>query len=48
MDEQTLNDESIDAEEYSMNNIPDDDDYDYDNEGDGDYANGPIDDYAND
>ena len=47
MDEQTLNDESIDAEEYSMNNIPDDDDYDYDydNEGDGDYANGPIEDY---
>ena len=45
MDEQTLNDEAIDAEEYSMNNIPDDDDYDYANEEDGDYANGPIEDY---
>ena len=43
MDEQTLNDEAIDAEEYSMNNIPDDDDFDYDN--DGDYANGPTEDY---
>ena len=43
MDEQTLNDEAIDAEEYSMNNIPDDDDFDYDN--DGDYANGPNEDY---
>ena len=47
MDEQTLNDEAIDAEEYSMNNIPDDDDFDYDNDNDndGDYANGPIEDY---
>jgi hypothetical protein len=45
MDEQTLNDEAIDAEEYSMNNIPDDDDYDYANEEDGDYANGPNEDY---
>jgi hypothetical protein len=43
MDEQTINDEAIDAEEYSMNNIPDDDDFDYDN--DGDYANGPTEDY---
>ena len=32
-------DASIDAEEYSMNNIPDDDDFNYDN--DDDYANGP-------
>ena len=45
MDEQTTNDEAIDAEEYSMNNIPDDDDFDYDNDVDGDYANGPIEDY---
>ena len=47
MDEQTLNDETIDAEEYSMDNIPDDDDYDYDNDNDndGDYANGPTEDY---
>jgi hypothetical protein len=43
MDEQTFNDEAIDAEEYSMDNIPDDDDFDYD--GDGDYANGPTEDY---
>ena len=43
MDEQTLNDEAIEAEEYSMANIPDDDDFDYD--GDGDYANGPTEDY---
>ena len=47
MDEQTLNDEAIDAEEYSMDNIPDDDDFDYDNDNDndGDYANGPTEDY---
>jgi hypothetical protein len=45
MDEQTINDEAIDAEEYSMNNIPDDDDFDYNNEEDGDYANGPNEDY---
>jgi hypothetical protein len=45
MDEQTVNDEAIDAEEYSMNNIPDDDDFDYDNGEDGDYANGPNEDY---
>jgi hypothetical protein len=43
LDEQTLNDEAIDAEEYSMDNIPDDDDFNYDN--DGDYANGPTEDY---
>jgi hypothetical protein len=43
MDEQTLNDSAIDAEEYSMNDIPDDDDFSYDN--DGDYANGPNEDY---
>jgi hypothetical protein len=43
MDEQTLNDSAIDAEEYSMNDIPDDDDFNYDN--DGDYANGPNEDY---
>jgi hypothetical protein len=43
LDEQTLNDEAIDAEEYSMDNIPDDDDFNYDN--DGDYANGPNEDY---
>jgi hypothetical protein len=45
MDEQTTNDEAIDAEEYSMKNIPDDDDFDYDNDEDGDYANGPNEDY---
>ena len=45
MDEQTTNDEAIDAEEYSMNNIPDDDDFDYDNDVDGDYANGPNEEY---
>jgi hypothetical protein len=45
MDEQTLNDEAIDAEEYNMGNIPDDDDFNYDNNDDGDYANGPIEDY---
>jgi len=45
MDEQTVNDEAIDAEEYSMSNIPDDDDFDYDNGEDGDYANGPTEDY---
>ena len=42
LDEQTINDEAIDAEEYSMNNIPDDDDFNYDN--DDDYANGPTED----
>ena len=33
MDEETINDEAIDAEEYNLNNIPDDDDfsdYEYD------------------
>jgi uncharacterized ubiquitin-like protein YukD len=45
LDEQTTNDEAIDAEEYNMNNIPDDDDFDYENEEDGDYANGPNEDY---
>ena len=33
MDEQDMNDEAIDAEEYNLNNIPDDDDfsdYEYD------------------
>ena len=45
MDEQTTNDEAIDAEEYSMNNIPDDDDFDYDNDEDGDYANGANEEY---
>jgi hypothetical protein len=45
MDEQTLNDHAIDAEEYSMSNIPDDDDFDYENGEDGDYANGPTEDY---
>ena len=43
MDEQMLNDAAIDAEEYSMHNIPDDDDFNYDN--DGDYANGNHEDY---
>ena len=43
LDEQTLNDAAIDTEEYSMNDIPDDDDFNYDN--DGDYANGPTEDY---
>jgi uncharacterized ubiquitin-like protein YukD len=45
LDEQTLNDHAIDTEEYSMNNIPDDDDFDYENGEDGDYANGPNEDY---
>jgi len=44
LDEQMLNDEAIDAEEYSMSNIPDDDDFNYDN-GDDDYANGNHEDY---
>ena len=44
MDEQTVNDAAIDAEEYSMSNIPDDDDFNYDN-GDDDYANGNHEDY---
>jgi hypothetical protein len=39
MDEQMQSDAAIDVEEYSMNNIPDDDDFNYDN--DDDYANGP-------
>ena len=43
MDEQMQSDAAIDAEEYSMNNIPDDDDFNYDN--DDDYANGPNEDY---
>jgi len=39
LEEQMLNDAAIDAEEYSMSNIPDDDDFNYDNDDD-DYANG--------
>jgi len=39
LEEQMHNDEAIDAEEYSMSNIPDDDDFNYENEDD-DYANG--------
>ena len=34
-------DEAIDKEEYSLSNVPDDDDFDYDNDQDGDYGNGP-------
>ena len=40
-DEVEASDEAIDKEEYSMNNIPDDDEFDYDNDQDGDYGNGP-------
>ena len=39
-DELEASDEAIDNEEYSMSNVPDDDDFDYDNDHD-DYANGP-------
>jgi hypothetical protein len=44
LEEQMHNDAAIDAEEYSMSNIPDDDDFNYDN-GDDDYANGNHEDY---
>jgi hypothetical protein len=44
LEEQMQNDAAIDAEEYSMSNIPDDDDFNYDN-GDDDYANGNHEDY---
>ena len=44
LEEQMINDDAIDAEEYSMSNIPDDDDFNYDN-GDDDYANGNHEDY---
>ena len=44
LEEQMNNDAAIDAEEYSMSNIPDDDDFNYDN-GDDDYANGNHEDY---
>ena len=39
-DELEAREEAIDNEEYSMSNVPDDDDFDYDNDHD-DYANGP-------
>uniref|UniRef100_A0A6C0DW05 Uncharacterized protein n=1 Tax=viral metagenome TaxID=1070528 RepID=A0A6C0DW05_9ZZZZ len=44
LDEQMQNDAAIDAEEYSMKNIPDDNDFNYDN-ADEDYANGFHEDY---
>ena len=44
LDEQMHNDTAIDMEEYSMNNIPDDNDFNYDN-ADEDYANGHHEDY---
>lgn len=40
-DEVEASDEAIDKEEYSLSNVPDDDDFDYDNDQDGDYGNGP-------
>ena len=42
-DEVEASDEAIDKEEYSLADVPDDDDFDYDNDQDGDYANGPDD-----
>jgi hypothetical protein len=44
LEEQMQNEAAIDAEEYSMSNIPDDDDFNYDNNDD-DYANGNHEDY---
>ena len=40
-DEADASNEAIDKEEYSLSNVPDDDDFDYDNDQDGDYGNGP-------
>ena len=40
-DEADASNEAIDKEEYSLNDVPDDDDFDYDNDQDGDYGNGP-------
>ena len=40
-EEVEASDEAIDKEEYSLSNVPDDDDFDYDNDQDGDYGNGP-------
>ena len=40
-DETEARDNAIDEEEYSLSNVPDDDDFDYDNDQDGDYGNGP-------
>ena len=42
-DEADASNEAIDKEEYSLSNVPDDDDFDYDNDQDGDYGNGADD-----
>jgi len=42
-DESEATDQAIDQEEYSLQDVPDDDDFNYDNDQDGDYANGPDD-----
>ena len=42
-DENEARDQAIDEEEYSLQDVPDDDDFNYDNDQDGDYGNGPDD-----
>jgi hypothetical protein len=42
-DENEERDQAIDEEEYSLQDVPDDDDFNYDNDQDGDYGNGPDD-----
>jgi hypothetical protein len=42
-DENEAIDQAIDEEEYSLQDVPDDDDFNYDNDQDGDYGNGPDD-----
>jgi hypothetical protein len=42
-DETETRDQAIDEEEYSLQDVPDDDDFNYDNDQDGDYGNGPDD-----
>jgi hypothetical protein len=42
-DETEARDQAIDEEEYSLQDVPDDDDFNYDNDQDGDYGNGPDD-----
>ena len=42
-EEVEASDEAIDKEEYSLSNVPDDDDFNYDNDQDGDYGNGADD-----
>ena len=42
-DEADASNEAIDKEEYSLSNVPDDDDFNYDNDQDGDYGNDAYD-----